>query len=488
MRRHVQGAGLGILTFSAAKIARFSQKFMILALCAVLFEAQAVEPLPHSVSDEEMGQQVQQLDAEILLLKAELARQNGNDRLVKALIDKIPSKRLKAEDRQRLASLQRYCQQKAAVAETDPTHALAPNFTLSFQHPLAILPLSGPYGPLGQSLLKGLQSELGETVQVVDSALFQDPVQLWSLVSLYQPSLILGPLRPDWSLALSQLNTTIPMVTFNAQTISKPHIRSFAPNKRERLLFLNAFLQFQQLKRIGVLYPSAKNAQSYFEIWQALNRESLQPFKIQATQSISRRVDQAFFQLVNADQSQKRARWLQHTLERPLQYQLRARQDLQAIIMMAPRSQGIQGRPLMRYYHLDQASYIWVPDPLPSQEEMVKSLPIWQQTYALFPAYFQLNTQKEAILEVENSTVGIFYAIGEAVVKVLKALQDRNDVSSQIFKTRLGHIWVDKEKQFHLIPKIIWLDEGQAQPFAMSHLWPYLLKPTAAVERKHEGE
>ena len=434
--------------------------------------------------------QLQQLDAEILLLKAELARQKGDYHLVKALLAQIPIEVLKSEDQQRFEELQQYWQQKFAIRPESQAEFF---ITLDgyLDSPLAILPLTGPYGDLGLALLEGLESQLGDKLQVVDSALFEEPDQLWSLVSLYQPSMILGPLRPQWSLALSQLNDQIPMLTFNHQIYPRANIRSFAPSKKNRLRFLNAFLQFQEIRRLGVLYPLAQNSfsvkqieqasQSYLNLWQQLNRQSSLPFKIQQAQPITNSVDQAFAQLVNGDQSLKRARWLQHTLSRQLHYQVRARQDLQAIVMIASLEQALQGRPLMTYYHLDASSFIWLPRPLPAQQELQSSLPIWQQTYALFPAYFPLHHSKSSYFDQEvenkfrNSTVGTFYALGETSIKILIALQSQPlPVLSQVFRSRLGKVWVDNHMHFHWLPKIIWMDEGQMQTFAMDNLWPYL--------------
>ncbi len=486
-----------------AKIAKFEKSAFAVLICFCVVGSAWAESF--TISEEvatttdstlPVKQQVQQLDAEILLLKAELARQNGEYQLVKALLQQIPLEILKPEDRQRADALQKYWQQKSAVESSGNNGEVPPSqqeqkFLVDLQQPLAILPLTGTYGPLGQALLEGLQSQLDNSLQVVDSALFEKPSQLWSLVSLYyQPSMIFGPLRPDWSLALSQLNTTIPMLTFNSQTQLQPNVRSFAPNKRDRLQFLNFFLQFQEVERLGVLYRpiKEKTQQAYLPLWQQLNQQHLPPFKVQKVQAITAGVDQAFGQLVNANLSQKRARWLQHTLGEHLHYQARARQDLQAIVMFAPLEQALQGRPLMTYYHLDQNSFIWLPEPLPTQEQLQKSLPVWQQTYGVFPAYFQLprsaEFKKSPSFSEKNSTVGIFYALGEATIKILTALQTNRDrPPPQLFQTHIGKVWVDQTMQFHLIPKIVWLDEGQIQPFAMDSLWPYLMKQPATTKR-----
>lgn len=497
-------AGLGILTMLVAKIARIEKSVLAVLLCFcvagnVWSESLTVSEEGVTTADTTLpvNQKMLQLDAEILLLKAELARQNGEHHLVKALLQQIPLEILKPEDQQRVEALQKYWQQKSAVEHIGSDGKTFPSqqeriFQVDLQQPLAILPLTGPYGSLGQALLEGLQSQLDSSLQVVDSALFEKPAQLWSLVSLYQPSMVFGPLRPDWSLALSQLNTTIPMLTFNSQTQLQSNVRSFAPNKQDRLQFLNFFLQLQEVERLGVLYRPIEGEQSraYLPLWQQLNQQFLPPFKVQQAQAITAGVDQAFGQLVNADLSQKRARWLQHTLGKHLHYQARARQDLQAIVMFAPLDQGLQGRPLMTYYHLDQNSFVWLPDPLPAQEELQKSLPVWQQTYGVFPAYFQLPPLTEPLKSLstsennlQNSTVGIFYALGEATIKVLTALHTNSDHPlPQLFLTRLGKVWVDQAMQFHLIPKIVWLDEGLVEPFAMDSLWPYLMKQPVTTE------
>jgi hypothetical protein len=253
-------AGLGILAiFAVLLLTAFPFLFIseAYALEAGTGSSSSHLPFHSNEQDELLRSQMLRLDAEIQLLKAELARKNGEAALVKSLLEGIPAELLSKPDKARYDELKSYVELKTKEEATTVAEPNTSSFQVDLTQPLVLLPLSGPYATIGQAILDGLQSELPNSLKVVDTALFDTPSDLWSLVTLMQPSFIIGPLRPQWADALYGLNHTMPMMSFNPPSLgrsSNPLVKILAPQWQDRLWVLRRFLQRQSIQRYGMLY------------------------------------------------------------------------------------------------------------------------------------------------------------------------------------------------------------------------------------------
>lgn len=461
-------AGLGILAIFAVLLL---SSFPFLSISDAYAEevvtgnASSHLPLHANAQDALLKSQMLKLDAEIQLLKAELARKNGEAALVNSLLESIPTELLSKPDKARYDELKRYVELKTKEEATAVAEPNTSPFQVDLTQPLVLLPLSGPYATIGQAILDGLQSELPNTLKVVDTALFDTPSDLWSLVTLMQPSFIIGPLRPQWANVLYGLNHTTPMLSFNPPNLGaspNPLVKILAPQWQDRLWVLRRFLQTQSIQRYGMLYT-----QTGAEI---LDKIPLpQDFRKEGRfERIGNNVDGAVNRLLGVQNSVIRTRWLERILQRRVEFESRARQDLGALVLWGAMEMGVQGRPLLNFYHLDYLDYVWMPDEMPSVEALKRQLAQWQRSYAILPAFFpvqQLTESKGEKKREENSGDGTFYALGKTTVKILPYLtQDKQGSNvkqtEKWLKMPVGWIRLDEKNDIHLMPHLVWLDQG----------------------------
>jgi hypothetical protein len=183
---------------------------------------------------------------------------------------------------------------------------------------------------------------------------------------------------------------------------------------------------------------------------------------------IGNSVDRAVNRLLGVQNSVIRARWIGHTLQRRVEFEPRAREDLGALVLWGSLQMGVQGRPLLNFYHLDYIDYVWMPDEMPSVEVLKRQLAQWQRSYAILPAFFpvqQLTETEDEKKYEENSNDGTFYALGKTAVKILPYLiQDKQDSNvkptEQWLKMPVGWIRLDEKNDIHLMPHLVWLDQG----------------------------
>lgn len=429
-----------------------------------------VAPVVEPLSEANSKQQLQLLDLEILVLKAELAQKSAEPLAVKNYLQEIAAMPGAESLSERINRLKNYLQNQ-------PDAFAAPKvpFVFNPDNPVVLLPLSGPYQTAGNQILAGLESRFPYiTLNVIDTAIYDTAQELWELVRLYQPSFIFGPLRPKFAQAFAEIDTQIPTLMFNEVATPHTQVRFLSPSRSAQMTnVVNRFYE-QGYRKILLLSSSKDTPQLQAFINAADKITDPERFNIvKAPFKIS--IDQALEQGLGALGSIGRHVWLQKTIGERLQESIRARQDIDLVVSFLPFRSALQVTPILSYYHLNQVLHVWIPSDLPSAEVFASNLPFWQSTLALLPdfyinqvteflskkALFVNANQPNAVInlaeESQMEPVGIFYALGHVAAEIV---QEMTVSPLHQIPTSLGRVRWDDDKNIQIIPRYYWLDKG----------------------------
>ncbi|KUJ71591.1 hypothetical protein AVO41_08745 [Thiomicrospira sp. WB1] len=422
---------------------------------------------------------LQELDAEIALLKAQLALEEKDVGPMRAALDAFRQVARSTQLPVTLTQRYRRLRQQFEQLSRDPSQSArvpSASFVYDPARMLLLLPVSGELGPAGQAIYDGILSArsrygINGTLELVDTAVFERPEQLADWLSLRQPTLIIGPLQSSLVAQALDWNRQVPMLALNepepgARSVPG-HVQtlSLGLNKLQSLRFLTQHFGVSQPLIWWQNTPDNRTLKDQFDqAWL-----SWQQSPAQDTHAI--RLHQQWFepgrrhrlaQALNVRQSQGRAGWLSRTLERELSFEPRARQDLDTLVTVGELSQAIQVSPLLAYYGRPDVQHFWLPAPLPTVSEFRQTLPDWQATSAILPAFFARSVRSNRHDGLSSAQVGTFYALGETVITVLEKGFAQNQLQ---IETPLGTVERNQNGQFAFQSKAFWLDKGVFDAF-----------------------
>lgn len=226
--------------------------------------------------------------------------------------------------------------------------------SLPVQKVAVFLPLSGRYKQIGKAVRNGmLKQALGSPNPI--ELRFYDSANKSQLESNYQDALnhkadaIVGPIQKDAIQVLAEISH-LPTLFLNEKPTSFGKTFLFAtPSEAGQIAGKLSQLNTQ---RIGVFYkPEGRSAQlqtDLVSIWQGDERRTVSQYYSSKTHEIRR----SFDQLLNIDKSRQRKINLRHLLHRPLSFQPRPRQDLQAIVLLGNNREAAIVNPMLKFYGL----------------------------------------------------------------------------------------------------------------------------------------
>ncbi|WP_178861236.1 penicillin-binding protein activator [Thiomicrorhabdus cannonii] len=419
-------------------------------------------PLPPSALQE----QIEQIDQEIVLLRAELAEGNGERAEVERYLRQLRAMTLPAAFTERVQRLERFLAQSERI-ELQPSNA-----ETVFKLPdtsstvVVLLPLSGDFAVAGERVLAGLRAQwpFSKPFEVLDSALYDNLFELWELVKLYAPDFIIGPLTRDQAQAWQALKTGIPTLYLNQLDVYEAYEKALSPSKSDGLRQLHSFVNSYALQHILLLSENsqaAKNLQQ--KIQQAGSSLGSGADVWLETEVVEQSLDQSVRRVLNVRSSEGRKNWLQATLQTELEFEPRARQDIDAVISFLPLEAAMQVQPMLAFYHLNEALNLWYPPGFPSASDLLASLPFWQQTYAFLPPNSVHNTPSAPADHNQDDKTGLLYALGELAAKLVNQPEALKP-AQWLGESPIGDLITTADGQLALLPKVYWLDDKSVQP------------------------
>lgn len=414
-----------------------------------------------------LQRQIEQIDQEIFLLRAELAQGNGDRSAVERYVAQLRQMALPESFAPRLAQLEAFVAQPPAITESAGLAEAAEVTTFKLPNPqstvVVLLPLSGDYAVAGERVLAGLRAEwpFNRAFEVIDSALYDNVFQLWELVKLYSPDLVIGPLVRERALAWQALNTGLPTLYLNQLAHYAANEKALSPSKQDGLPQLHRFIDTYALQRVLVLHQESSAGKMLAKHFQQAGSDFTGVMLEQA--AVGQSLDQAMRRALNIETSAGRKSWLQSTVQRELSFEPRARQDFDAVLSFLPLNTALQVQPMLRFYHLNEALHLWYPPDFPSAAELLASLPFWQQTNAFLTPYSIPDSAAESAENLQNEQTGLLYALGRLAANLMTQ-PDALTANKWLGQTAIGTLMTNADAQWLLLPEVYWLNDKRIQP------------------------
>lgn len=423
-----------------------------------------------------LDQQIQLIDAEIILLKAELAQKNSEIEQVRQYLiklEEVESFPLSEDMQLRIRQLRSYLE--IADSTVKNKDSKSEHFYLDTKQIIILLPLSGHYEKVGKQVLAGLMEQFSDYHPVViDTYIYDSMFDLWELVKLYNPTLIIGPLERDKAQALNDLNTGVPTLYLNEVDSPKPTQASFSLSRSFHVYDLAKLISENGYKHVVFLTDdssqSQKNLANFYKAWAYLEEKNANEYLDEIIeekpyfqeQPIDTNVDKAISDLLLIERSNGRKNWLQKKTGTRIYFEPRARQDIELIVSFLPYRKAMQVTPLLEFFHLYKVSHYWLPSKLPSGKNFQNNLPFWHSTQALLPAYyaqpvFNANVMSNKTLPEQNEQSGIFHAFGVLAAKVVIQL---TNLERMPIESDLGRVDFFANQFPYLAPDLYWLNKG----------------------------
>jgi outer membrane PBP1 activator LpoA protein len=414
--------------------------------------------------------QVQRIDQEIMLLRAELARKHNDLNQVRNYVNQLNRIVLLPVFEQRLASLRLYLTSaKGSHSPLDSYLFVGGIEALPFPEAneksivVILLPLTGPYEAAGNRILSGLTESLEKisfkgTLVVFDTALYASMFKLWEMVKYYEPDFIFGPLQKQAAQQWQALNTGIPTLYFNSMDRLFGHERALSLSKSKGLAQVLSILEDRQFRNILVLTDASESSKQleseFYQAWSSSYSQGQYQH-----QPIGRTVSESIEKALNIERSAARYLWLQKMVDRPLDFTPRARQDFEAVVSFIPLKKAIQVGPILGFHQLTHVTHVWYPNHLPTQDALKKYLSSWQQTYAVLPVHVDPESPSDNAETTRQDKNGLFYALGHTAVEIVKNSAIADGLNLHV-DTEFGAVVSNRVGQFHLLPVVYWIDQG----------------------------
>lgn len=413
-----------------------------------------------------LQQQLSQIDLEILLLRSELALQNGDLIALQKYLDELGRLTLPP------AFAARFQELTQALGASNPNPILRfLSFESGFEFPMhdpkavvaIVLPFSGKYADVSSQLLQSLKETLavyGFEGQIVefDSMRYANAFELWERLKQYQPSFIFGPLQKELIAEWHSLDTRVPTLYFNdVQSTLFAYEKALSPAQSGQVRKVALYLSRHGFEQVLVLANQDPKTQELSQALQLFWNASDQLVQISVF-PIEENVSLSLAKAFGVEASENRAKVLQKIVRRPVEIESRSRQDVQALISLAEPSSAIQISPILEFYQLDQVQHFWFPSKSLKNAELSLYQNTWQSTTGFLPAY-----QVEEVLSSESlkeNQSGIFYALGQVAIEIANQAEFLAQ-KDWILETPYGQVEANRNGQFYLLPTAYWLDKGE---------------------------
>lgn len=419
-------------------------------------------------------QQVSRLDQEILILRAEMSKQNGDHKQVAQYLKQIKKQFIIPAFQKRVDRLETYL----SNLPQSPSLLSLFSFSKNIDFPMLdsssvvaiVLPTSGRFESVGQALQNAIQSALttsgfkGKLV-ALDSNLYATAFDLWEILKYYEPDFIFGPLQKNKVQQWQELDTGVTTLYFNETNSLARNEYSLSPNKVVGLEQVFQVLNQAQYQKIMVLRDNdeaSKNIERVFnQAWLGINNP-----KGYVLQTIDKTVGQSIDSGLKVKESKDRHKWLQSVLNQSLAFKPRVRQDIEAVISFVPETKAIQIAPYLDFLNSPQdIAHIWYPTKTPNANYLKQNVDSWSQTFAILPISLAGSLEKLQPNTSKNKN-GLFYALGKVAIEIVKNPSISSTVDTLI-DTKFGTYVRNANGQFSLLPTVYWADNGIFEKYSI---------------------
>ncbi|QCU90503.1 penicillin-binding protein activator [Thiomicrorhabdus sediminis] len=451
--------------------------FSAIVFMAIPVKAQVFADLAQPMQLAQAGQihrspqHVNRLDQEILILRAEMAKRRGEWPQLKHYLSILEKQPILPEFAPRVEQLKHFKPEQSPLDKILSFFGVSdtPSLPLHDRNAVVaiVLPLSGAYASAGEPLQRAIQeglTEAGFTGKLVsiDSELYDSVYDIWNTLKYYEPSFIFGPLQKEMVANWQLLDTGVTTFYFNEVLRLGSKEFALAPSKLVGLEQLFQIINDNAYQHVMVISDKSDQAQllknSFAQAWKDLNR----PFYLESHTidgNVGRTLDKAF----DMQASKDRALWVEHSLNRHLSFEKRARRDIDLVVSFVDQHQAIQVSPYLNYLPIPAMyTHVWYPSQMPNLNYLLNNLDAMSQTLAILPFYLAENRVLKQQHSEQELKIGLFYALGRVATEIVK----KSDLSSSVdslVNTEFGSYVRNAQGQFHLLPMVYWADQASIQ-------------------------
>jgi len=433
-------------------------------------ETQTSQSTRFRPSNQSQRQQVaKRLDQEILVLRAEKAKEHGDVRRVHQYLQELNAQRIAPIYLGRVSMLERFVDYHSDVYQS-PAQAVHVQQldvpVLDRDLVIAIvLPASGDYGVAGSAIQQAIQEGLDDVgfkgqLLAIDSAQFLTADEIWQTLRPYHPNLIFGPLQKDLVEQWKALGVGVKTVFFNNSNHLGVGQFSLSPNRISGLEQVFQLLQQAEYHNVLVLrdgsFAARELEESFYQAWSTLYDSD--GYHLQVIEgNVGKSIDDSF----DISGSKSRKRGIQRIVASALQFSPRRRQDFDAVISFVPQKLAIQVVPYLNFLTAhNELTHIWYPSKTPSSRYLQFNKDAWQQTYVILPQSIEIDPNSNRIQIKSSDGQGLFYALGRVAVELIAKPNLASKIDT-LEETGYGSVVRDASGQFHLLPDIYWADKGR---------------------------
>lgn len=408
----------------------------------------------------------QMLDYEILVLRAELATQSENLEDFALNFQQLQNYAAPETFIERYKNLEAYFNQevKSQLAGRGVFSSIE-----KVENIVLLLPLSGDFGIVGQAMQEFLERNLaGKRIHTLDIDIYDSMAELWGLVQMFEPDLIIGPLRQHQAQELAKYNKHIPNITFASLENPEqyPNVLARASSKSATEKFFGNVFKILNPSETTWLMDKSQEAKEQYALVMDLVSQPDKSLVLQKA-DLSQGVDKALAEAIGAQEALKRKNWLQHVVQNSLEFEGYVRQDKSLIFILSDQLHAEQLAPLIKYHGL-KTPVVWLPTSLPSIEMFYNNLDNWQETYALLPAHFLFQLTEIPPQNPDEYQVGLFYALAEVAIDLI---EQANMPKPFQLNTQLGKVEVHSDG-YYLMPRLVKLVKNKFVYTELSEMYP----------------
>lgn len=424
-------------------------------------------------SPSERLQVVKRLDQEILVLRAEMSKRNGDVYQVRQYLRQLAKQHILPPFTQRVEALKQYVAHHSDLSPgyTSSDYVQKIDFPMENSNAVValVLPTSGDYEFAGVALQNAIKRSLKKAgfrgkLIALDSNLYSSAFELWEILKFYQPDFVFGPLTKEKIKQWQQLRTRVDTLFFNEAAYLGVGEFSLSPSRMAGLEQVFQLLQQAEYENLLVLRDNSEKSieieQAFQQAWLAYSQNKQYNLEI-----IDGNVGNAINDVMGVTRSKQRHRWFQGLLDEELKFENRPRKDVEAVISFVPQHIAIQVSPYINFLtNRKDITHIWYPSKTPSAKFLDFNKDSWQQTFVILPQSIQINTTSKRHQIDVSSKDGLFHALGQVAVEIVKNSTPSDSIDS-VENTEFGAYVRNSSGQFHLLPVVYWTDNGTFEKF-----------------------
>jgi hypothetical protein len=404
------------------------------------------------------------LDIEITLLRTEIALRNGERGRFLINMHELSMQPIPPQFQARFDVLN---QQRERLELMQVEQSLFRS-ALTARDVVVLLPLSSEISEVSRVMHQVFEAAFtGRRIHLIDTDIYTDMVELFNLVKMFNPGLVIGPLERQKADAFYALNPQIPAISFTSLANHQPNVRALASTSYSQTHYLKSLLERVDVSHIAWLTDRTEQANQFMQEIETLYQQRGLAKELIQRFYIDQGVDQSVAAMLGIEQSSVRQNWLQTTIGQRLESQPYVRKDKQLIIGVMRQTPAQQVKPLLNFHQLE-APFLWLPTQVPSLESFKSSQASWQQTYALFPAHLTQHVININNNDVQNSEVGLFHALANALVNLVETAEQPLPYT---INTQMGEMTVNSIGHYQFLPSLMLLDKGKLTGVALEEFY-----------------